>query len=104
MKLPIRKVVRARTATRTYFDGEKIELSDRKQLFAQWKSLASEQQLDPNWVYRELHIALAVPVLLAVAYRLWIEQAGCEEQSRVYRAMQTEFSSRLENSRITWTL
>ncbi len=60
--------------------------------FAPWKSLGPEQQFGSDWVYQALHIALAVPALLAGAYRLWIEQAGYEEQSRDYRSMEREFS------------
>jgi len=43
-------------------------------------------------VYQLFHVALAVPALIAGAYRLWIEQAGYEEQSREYRSMEREFS------------
>jgi hypothetical protein len=60
--------------------------------FAPWKSLGSEEQFGSDWVYQALHVALAVPALLAGAYRLWIEQAGYEEQSRDYRSMEREFS------------
>jgi hypothetical protein len=57
-----------------------------------WKSLGPQQQFGSDWVYQALHVALAVPALLAGAYRLWIEQAGYEEQSRDYRSMEREFS------------
>ncbi len=59
---------------------------------APWKSLGPDQQFGSDWVYQALHVALAVPALLAGAYRLWIEQAGYEEQSRDYRSMEREFS------------
>jgi hypothetical protein len=59
---------------------------------APWRSLGSEQQFGADWVYQALHVALAVPALLAGAYRLWVEQAGYEEQSRDYRSMEREFS------------
>jgi len=59
---------------------------------APWKSLEPDQQFGSDWVYQALHIALAVPALLAGAYRLWVEQAGYEEQSRDYRSMEREFS------------
>jgi hypothetical protein len=59
---------------------------------APWKSLGPEEQFGSDWVYQALHVALAVPALLAGAYRLWIEQAGYEEQSRDYRSMEREFS------------
>ncbi len=52
----------------------------------------SARQSQPEWVYESLHVALAVPALLAGAYRLWIEQAGYEEQSRDYRSMEREFA------------
>ena len=45
-----------------------------------------------NWLYQVSHVALAVPALLAGAYRLWIEQAGYEEQSREYRFMERQFA------------
>jgi hypothetical protein len=45
-----------------------------------------------NWLYETLHVLLAVPALIAGAYRLWIEQAGYEEQSREYRSMERELS------------
>ena len=57
-----------------------------------WKSFGSEQQFESDWIYQSFHVALALPALLAGAYRLWIEQAGYEEQSRDYRSMQREFS------------
>jgi hypothetical protein len=44
-----------------------------------------------DW-YDAFHILLAVPALLAGAYRLWIEQAGYEEQSREYRYMEHQFA------------
>jgi hypothetical protein len=59
---------------------------------APWKSLGPQLQFGSDWVYQALHVALAVPALLAGAYRLWIEQAGYEEQSRDYRSMEREFS------------
>jgi hypothetical protein len=59
---------------------------------APWRTLGSEQQFGSDWVYQALHVALAVPALLAGAYRLWIEQAGYEEQSRDYRSMERAFS------------
>jgi hypothetical protein len=45
-----------------------------------------------NWLYEALHVLLAVPALIAGAYRLWIEQAGYEEQSREYRSMERELT------------
>ncbi len=63
---------------------------------APWKSLGPQQQFGSDWVYQALHVALAVPALLAGAYRLWIEQAGYEEQSRDYRSMEREFSKARE--------
>ena len=59
---------------------------------APWKSLGGKEQFESDWVYQALHVALAVPALLAGAYRLWIEQAGYEEQSRDYRSMEREFT------------
>jgi hypothetical protein len=59
---------------------------------APWRSLGPDQQFGSDWVYQALHVALAVPALLAGAYRLWVEQAGYEEQSRDYRSMEREFS------------
>jgi hypothetical protein len=59
---------------------------------APWKALGPEKQFGSDWVYQLLHVALAVPALLAGAYRLWIEQAGYEEQSRDYRSMEREFA------------
>jgi hypothetical protein len=59
---------------------------------APWRSLGPDQQFGSDWVYQSLHVALAVPALLAGAYRLWVEQAGYEEQSRDYRSMEREFS------------
>jgi hypothetical protein len=59
---------------------------------APWRSLGPEQKFGSDWVYQALHVALAVPALLAGAYRLWIEQAGYKEQSRDYRSMEREFS------------
>lgn len=59
---------------------------------APWRSLGPEKQFGSDWVYQLLHVALAVPALLAGAYRLWIEQAGYEEQSRDYRSMEREFA------------
>jgi hypothetical protein len=61
-------------------------------VFAPLKLILSEKQVKSDFVYETFHIALAVPALLAGAYRLWIEQAGYEEQSRDYRSMQREFS------------
>jgi hypothetical protein len=52
-----------------------------------WKNL---EQYD--WVSAIFHIALAVPALLAGAYRLWIEQSGYQEQAREYRYMENEFA------------
>jgi hypothetical protein len=52
-----------------------------------WKNL-----MPGNWVYQLFHVTLAVPALIAGAYRLWIEQAGYEEQSREYRSMERELS------------
>ena len=43
-------------------------------------------------IYQGCHVALALPALLAGAYRLWIEQAGYEEQSREYSYMERQFS------------
>ena len=58
-----------------------------------WHHLGPWKAFQPgNWVYQLFHVALAVPALIAGAYRLWIEQAGYEEQSREYRSMEREFS------------
>ncbi len=54
-----------------------------------WKTLAPG-----NWMYQTFHIVLAVPALLAGAYRLWIEQAGYEEQTRDYRYMENQFATK----------
>jgi hypothetical protein len=60
-----------------------------------WRHFAPWNKLGPNnWVYQVFHVALAVPALLAGAYRFWIEQAGYEEQSREYRFMERKFASR----------
>ena len=69
-----------------------ITLVARWHVLAHLKALISEKQVKSDLVYQIFHIALAVPALLAGAYRLWIEQAGYEEQSRDYRSMQREFS------------
>jgi hypothetical protein len=45
-------------------------------------------------MYQTFHIVLAVPALLAGAYRLWIEQAGYEEQTRDYRYMENQFATK----------
>jgi hypothetical protein len=52
----------------------------------------SKAAASSNWLYETLHVLLAVPALIAGAYRLWIEQAGYEEQSREYRSMERELS------------
>jgi hypothetical protein len=57
-----------------------------------WHTLGPGKAYGSDWVYQALHVALAVPALLAGAYRLWIEQAGYEEQSRDYRSMEREFA------------
>jgi hypothetical protein len=60
-----------------------------------WHRFSPWNALGPNdWVYQIFHVALAVPALLAGAYRLWIEQAGYEEQSREYRFMERQFAVR----------
>ena len=58
-----------------------------------WHSVNPWKNLQPgSWVYQLFHVTLAVPALIAGAYRLWIEQAGYEEQSREYRSMERELS------------
>jgi hypothetical protein len=58
-----------------------------------WINLSPWKTLAPgNWMYQTFHIVLAVPALLAGAYRLWIEQAGYEEQTRDYRYMENQFA------------
>ena len=60
-----------------------------------WRELAPWKAIRAgNWVYQAFHVALAVPALLAGGYRLWIEQAGYEEQSREYRSMERKFSAK----------
>jgi len=53
---------------------------------------AQKHNASENIWYDIFHVILAVPALLAGAYRLWIEQAGYDEQSREYRSMQHQFS------------
>ena len=69
-----------------------IMASDKWHGLAPWRSLGPGKAAGSDWVYQSLHVALAVPALLAGAYRLWIEQAGYEEQSRDYRSMEKEFA------------
>jgi hypothetical protein len=52
-----------------------------------WNAVDTEQ-----WVFQAFHVALAVPALLAAAYRLWIEQSAYKEQSREYRFMEKQFA------------
>jgi hypothetical protein len=66
-----------------------------------WSILVPASILIQKWMghpirnerrYALFHIALAVPALLAAAYRLWIEQAGYAEQSREYQFMEGQFA------------
>lgn len=55
---------------------------------AKWQQLAAPGTL----LYRTLHFVFTIPALLAGGYRLWIEQAGYEEQAREYLYMGKEFT------------
>jgi hypothetical protein len=54
---------------------------------AKWQQVAAPRTL----FYRTLHFVFTIPALLAGGYRLWIEQAGYEEQAREYLYMGKEF-------------